>query len=112
MANTRKLTGALPDEARELMVGLGADLRLARRRRRMSVVDLAQRVMVSPPTIRKLERGDPTVSLGVVAVALWILGFGDGIKGLAAPEKDAFGLRAEMERLARSGRKVRDELDF
>ena len=43
---------------------LGDRVRLARRERRWTVEDLAARVGVSPVTIRKVEKGDPTVALG------------------------------------------------
>ncbi len=44
---------------------LGSLVAVARRERRMTAADLAERAGVSPVTIRKVERGDPTVSLGV-----------------------------------------------
>lgn len=43
---------------------LGSRIRLARKERRWTVVELAERVGVSPVTMRKVERGDPTVALG------------------------------------------------
>lgn len=113
LANTKRLTQGLPGEVRDQLAALGANLRLARRRRRLSVASLAERVMVSPPTIRKLEQGDPTVSLGVFITALWALGLTDGLKTLAAPESDALGLHAELQRLASKRRPgTADDLDF
>ena len=44
---------------------LAARVRLARRERRMRAAELAERVGVSLTTLRKVERGDPTVALGV-----------------------------------------------
>lgn len=49
---------------------LGARLRAARLRRRMSAAELAERAFVSRPTLRKLERGDLTVSAAVLARVL------------------------------------------
>jgi len=49
-------------EAAEL---LGAQVVLARRGRRWSAQELADRAGISPFTLSKVERGDPTVSLGV-----------------------------------------------
>ena len=95
------------------LAALGANLRLARKRRRMSIEALAERLMVSPPTLRKLERGDPTVSLGVLAAALWTLGLPNAIAALAAPETDSLGLGAELQRMAsRRGKRGADALDF
>lgn len=49
---------------------LGARLRAARLRRRMSETELAERAFVSRSTLRKLERGDLTVSAAVLARVL------------------------------------------
>lgn len=53
---------------------LGDRVRLARRERRWTVAELAERVGVSPVTIRKAERGDPTVALGTAFEAAALLG--------------------------------------
>jgi transcriptional regulator with XRE-family HTH domain len=53
---------------------LGGRLRAARLRRRMTQATLAVRADVSVPTIRKLEKGDSTTSLAVLARALHVLG--------------------------------------
>ncbi|HEY3766269.1 MAG TPA: helix-turn-helix transcriptional regulator [Gaiellales bacterium] len=50
---------------REALQLLGTRVAVARRERRMTATELAQRAGVSPVTIRKVERGDPTVGLGV-----------------------------------------------
>jgi transcriptional regulator with XRE-family HTH domain len=53
---------------------LGARVRLARRERRWTLRELADRVGVSHPTIEKVERGDLTVGLGIAFEAAAILG--------------------------------------
>jgi transcriptional regulator with XRE-family HTH domain len=53
---------------------LGARVRLARRERRWTVAELAERVGVSHVTISKVERGDLTVGLGVAFEAAWVVG--------------------------------------
>ncbi|WP_419918482.1 helix-turn-helix transcriptional regulator [Candidatus Poriferisocius sp.] len=53
---------------------LGDRVRLARRERRWTVEDLAARVGVSPVTIRKVEKGDPTVALGTAFEAAALVG--------------------------------------
>lgn len=44
---------------------LGAQVTLSRRQRRWSAQELADRAGITPPTLRKVERGDMTVGLGV-----------------------------------------------
>ncbi len=59
---------------------LGASVRIARLERRWTVEDLAERVGVNHSTMRKVERGDLTVRLGVAFEAAALLGvplFGD-----------------------------------
>ncbi len=53
---------------------LGNRVRLARRERQMTIVELAERVGVSPVTIRKVEKGDPTVALGTAFEAAVVSG--------------------------------------
>jgi transcriptional regulator with XRE-family HTH domain len=53
---------------------LGARVRLARRERRWTIQELAERVGVSHVTMRKIERGDLTVALGVALEAATIVG--------------------------------------
>ncbi len=53
---------------------LGARVRLARRERRWTLQELADRVGVTHVTIRKVERGDLTVGLGVAFEAAAVLG--------------------------------------
>jgi len=43
---------------------LGARIRLARRERRWSMQELAERAGITTPTLRGIERGDLTVGLG------------------------------------------------
>src|SRR3954453_13546511 len=44
---------------------LGAQIRIGRLERRWTIRQLAERVGVSVVTLRKIERGDPSVGLGV-----------------------------------------------
>jgi transcriptional regulator with XRE-family HTH domain len=49
---------------------LGARLRAARLRRRMSEAEMAERAFISRPTLRKLETGDLTVGTAILARVL------------------------------------------
>ncbi len=60
---------------------------------------VAERAQNSRPTLLRVERGDPGVSLGVYATVLWVLGLGDRVGRLAATETDIVGLILEDERL-------------
>jgi transcriptional regulator with XRE-family HTH domain len=53
---------------------LGARIRLARRERRWTIEELADRVGVTRVTMRKVERGDMTVALGTAFEAAAVVG--------------------------------------
>lgn len=53
---------------------LGARVRLARRERRWTIEELAERVGVTRVTMRKVERGNLTVGLGIAFEAAAVLG--------------------------------------
>lgn len=65
---------ALPSPVHDALKQLGKDIRLARIRRRMPLADMAQKCVLSIPTLRKVEKGDPSVGFGPVASAIWALG--------------------------------------
>ena len=95
----------------EVIAGLkeiGQALRTARLRRRQSAAEVAARVGVSLPTFRKLERGDPTVSLGTFATTAWILGLLPGFQAAVRPENDARAASMEAARAPRRGRRPRE----
>jgi transcriptional regulator with XRE-family HTH domain len=89
----------VPAQVRRILRKLGADIRDARRRRRIPTAVLAERALISRPTLTKVEKGDPGVSLGTYATVLFVLGLADRLGDLAAAEGDAVGLALEEERL-------------
>jgi|SRR5579872_2001864 len=89
----------VPSAVRRALRTVGVHLRAARLRRRISTAVLAERVLVSRATLYRVERGDPTVSMGTYATVLWALGLGDRLTDLAAPARDRVGLTLEEERL-------------
>ncbi len=81
---------------------LGERLRLARLRRRMSLTELAARVDVTRHTLSRLERGDLSTSLGVLARVLGVLGLEGDLDRLA--RDDELGQRLQDVRLRRPRR--------
>lgn len=77
--------------------------------------DMAERMMVNLKTVQRLEKGDPTVGIGMIAGALWILGLDRRLGNLVAPESDTTGLQGDIKNLPRDFRKPRkraDKYDF
>jgi transcriptional regulator with XRE-family HTH domain len=78
---------------------LGSDIRNARRRRRIPTTVMAERAGISRPTLRKVEEGDPAVSLGIYANVLYVLGLEEGLAQLADAANDQLGLELQDEEL-------------
>lgn len=68
---------------------------------------LAERAFVSRATVRRVERGDPAVSMGIYASVLFVLGLADRIGSLADAATDRMGLALEEERLPQRVRSPR-----
>ena len=98
----------LPAEAVASLATLGENLALARVRRRESQREWARRMGISPPTLIRMERGDPTVSMGIYATALWMMGRANALAELAEPVKDLGALEANV-RAAKLTRAVRSQ---
>lgn len=106
---------ALPVIAVDQLQKLGRDLAVARKRRHLSLREMAERMMVNLKTVQRMEMGDPAVGIGIVASALWILGMHRRLGDLVAPETDATGLQEDIGNLPRDFRKSRkhtDKYDF
>ncbi len=88
-----------PIPVQRVLRQLGEDIRVARKRRLIKVSTMAERMGVSEPTLRKIENGDPTVQLGHLAQALFVLQMLDGLSKLASVGKDEIGQMLEEERL-------------
>jgi DNA-binding XRE family transcriptional regulator len=78
---------------------LGHDLSLARRRRMLTQESMAERIQTSVATLRRLEKGDPRVAIGVIAQAFLVLGELNKISGLLDTSTDEIGLSLMNEQL-------------
>ena len=97
----------MPLPAAHALRKLGRDLALARRKRGISTADMACRLFISRDTLWRLERGDPTVSLGTLATAAFVLQLHDRLANLAAPASDDLALSLDERRLPQRIRRAR-----
>lgn len=58
----------------ESLSTIGENIRLARLRRRLSAEQISERAGITRPTLRGIERGDPSVSFGAYANVFFCLG--------------------------------------
>lgn len=89
----------LPPKVRRSLVKFGADIAVARKKRSLTMGMMAERLGVAKSTYLRVEKGDPTVSMGVYAMALFVLGFGESLGGLVDPAGDDQGLLLDADRL-------------
>lgn len=89
----------LPIPVQRALTKLGKDIRSARVRRRISTLVMADRCLIARTTLHKVENGDPGVSIGAYATALFVLGLTDRLADLADVRFDEVGLSLEEERL-------------
>ncbi|MBM4218269.1 MAG: helix-turn-helix domain-containing protein [Gammaproteobacteria bacterium] len=99
---------ALSGPSRAALSRLGADLAFARIRRGFSLREAAGRLYVSVNTLRKLEAGNPGVSLGALVNALQLYGLLDQLPALADPATDRIGLALERRTLRRGAKGAAD----
>lgn len=72
--------------AERQLKALGERLRLARKRRRISTILMAQRVGISRDTLNRLEKGDAAIGLGTWLRALRVLGLDADLDRVAAED--------------------------
>ena len=66
---------------------VGEQIRLARLRRNLSIAQIADRATCSPLTVMRIEKGSPTVSIGIYLRVLYALQLEDDILCLAKEDK-------------------------
>lgn len=89
----------VPQPVLRALEKLGHDLSLARRRRMLTQESMAERIQTSVATLRRLEKGDPRISIGVIAQAFLVLGEINKITGLLDTATDEIGLSLMNEQL-------------
>lgn len=99
-----------PNKAKDYLKKLGLQIRKARKRRMWTIADLAKKMEVSAPTVMSLEMGKPTVSVGVLATALWTLGLEKELQNLSS-FNDPIGQRLMDTRLPKKVRTSKKDLD-
>ena len=111
MPRASRVASGLPPHSQRAIAQLGKDIAVARRRRKLPL--MAERMLVSVQTLQRLEAGDPTVGLAVLASALHVFGMTPRLASLAAPDTDRAGMSEDLARLPKNTHAPsKDELDF
>ena len=114
MSPKQRVRNNLPPEAATIISQLGERIRIARKRRAITMENMASRMFVTRKTLARLENGDPGVSLAVFTSALWVLGLEKDLHEIAVPEHDKVGIYRERQRLPKRVRPTesKDDLNF
>lgn len=104
MTKASRALSQLPPSTVAALQQLGADLAVARLRRKESLKTWAKRMGVSVPTLMRLEAGEASVSLGVLATALWLVGRDAALASLASPQNDRGALELDVREAVTLGK--------
>jgi transcriptional regulator with XRE-family HTH domain len=77
----------------EIMDRLGENIKLARKRRKLTTVQVAERANIDRTTLYQIEKGNSKVSIGAYFNVLRVLGLQDDFLKLAAD--DEFGRKLQ-----------------
>ena len=91
---------------------MGEQIMLARKRRHLSMQDIADRATVTRLTVSKVEHGDPTVSMGIYARVLFALNLENDITLLAADDALGRQLQASGCRITQKMKRITVYADF
>ncbi len=115
MSRTAFNTKGLPWEAEQTLKSIGANFAVARKRRRLKMEDIAQRIHCTRQTIANIENGNPGVAMGVWINYAFVLNLLEGFLEICKPENDQQGMWLDKEsrsNLQRIRDKYDKELDF
>ncbi|MCQ2286573.1 MAG: helix-turn-helix domain-containing protein [Bacteroidales bacterium] len=77
----------LPRKLEDKMQQVGEQIKLARLRRNLSVAQVAERATCSPLTVSRIEKGVPTVAIGIYLRVLYALQLDDDILLIAQADE-------------------------
>jgi len=96
---------ALPPSLQREFKKLGSDIRNARVRRKLTTVELAERAFISENTLIRVQKGNPSVSIGIYGRVLSLLGLTGRIGMLADFSEDPISQDIENASLPKRVRK-------
>lgn len=78
---------------KKLLQAVGENIKLARLRRKLTMDQVSERAGISRPTLSSLEKGSPSISLGIILQVLLVLGLEKDILLLA--DDDVLGRKIQ-----------------
>jgi transcriptional regulator with XRE-family HTH domain len=106
------LLAALPYAVESGLTTLGAQLKLARLRRNLSLADVAEKIGVSRFAVADAEKGKPTTGIAIYAALLWAYDLIGQLTEIADPNRDEEGAALALSRERRRAGRARPDNDF
>jgi transcriptional regulator with XRE-family HTH domain len=94
----------LPKQAK-ILATLGENIKLARLRRKLTAEQVAERAGVSRRTLVSVEKGLPTVSMGIYLQVLFVLGLSDDL--LEVAKDDLLGRKLQDAHLVSTRKRIK-----
>lgn len=91
MAARNPLLTTQPYEVEQLLKRLGANLRIARLRRQLTLREVAGKIGTGVRAVTDAERGKPSTGIAVYAALLWAYGLLNELEHVADPQSDSEG---------------------
>jgi hypothetical protein len=91
MPLSNRLIAAPPYPVEQALKRLGRDLRTARRRRRLTIAEVAEKIGTGVRAVADAEHGKPSSSIATYAALLWVFDLLGGLEAVADPRRDAEG---------------------
>ncbi len=93
------VSNVMSPKLRRILKKLGADIAIARKKRELTMAMMCERTGVAKQTYQRVEQGDPSVSFGVIAMALFALGEEHRLENLLDVAVDGTGLLLDLSKL-------------
>lgn len=84
---TNKRSAVIFPKNKKILLALGENIKLARKRRKLTQTLISERTGLSRLTIRNIEKGEPGVSIGHYLVVLSVLGLANDLQNVAKDDE-------------------------
>lgn len=108
MPKKNPLLTSPPYQVDQALKRLGANLRTARLRRKLSLEDVAQKIGIRRQTVSDAEKGNPSTSAAVYMALLWTYDLIGQMEDVAHPLKDVEGQALAASREPERARQSQD----
>ena len=71
----------------KILQGVGENIKLARKRRKLTTIQVSERASIDRTTLYQIEKGSPSVSMGAYFNVMRVLGLQDDFLKLASDDK-------------------------